>query len=183
MDKLLTIFLLLFIVLTLFFIYCFYLYLFTAYKKATINYYRKKEEFRQYYKVEKLASQNRQIKNNVTKIIDSDLINQMVGYAMIEFLDEHNRTRSTHTIYKHNYKIGRDGSNDIVLHNQTVSRQQCLIELKSGKFFIHNLSSYSPIKVNGVSVNKLMELQFGNIIEIANYRIRFCDVTNVKNAG
>lgn len=125
----------------------------------------------------KKFSPKRQIKNNVTELIDHDLINKRIGYAVIEFLDEQGRVNTTQTIYKSYISIGREESNDISLPSQKVSRSHCIITYQNRKFFICNLSHTNPTILNGTFVENTSQLYFGDTIQIANYTLRFCDIT------
>jgi FOG: FHA domain len=153
------------------------MYLFKQYQKATINFYKKNRSVRKYNSPQKKFSPKRQIKNNVTELIDHDLINKRIGYAVIEFLDEQGRVNTTQTIYKSYISIGREESNDISLPSQKVSRSHCIITYQNRKFFICNLSHTNPTILNGTFVENTSQLYFGDTIQIANYTLRFCDIT------
>lgn len=176
MDKLSSVFLIILIILTLVFVYYFYVYLYKQYEKASINFYKKKEAAKEYYKTVRQFSQNRPIRNNVTAQINQDLINKRVGYAVIEFINEQGKVEKTQTVFKPNLSIGREESNDIVLYNQTISRRQCLIRYQNNKFYLCNLSDTNPTMLNGVFISNTRQLSFGDIIEISDYILRFSDI-------
>ncbi len=102
---------------------------------------------------------------------------------MIEFLDEYKRILKTHTIFKSNLSIGREESNDIVLREQTVSRNQCLITYQNNEFYICHLSKTNPTLLNGISIENTQKLSFGDIIKIANYTLRFKEAINEPRVG
>lgn len=140
-------------------------------------------DYRRYCNAAREKSRNNRIKNNTTEIIDYNLINSLVGYAVIEFLDEYKRILKTHTIFKSNLSIGREESNDIVLREQTVSRNQCLITYQNNEFYICHLSKTNPTLLNGISIENTQKLSFGDIIKIANYTLRFKEAINEPRVG
>lgn len=178
MSKLFLFMLLVFVIIISLYIYIFFIYLLNQYKKATIKFNKKKLNAKRYYDTIREKNRNKQIKNNTTEILDHDLINSLVGYAVIEFIDEHGRILKTQTIFKSNLSIGREESNDIVLRGQTVSRNQCLIMRQNNIFFICNLSKTNPTLLNGVAIENTRKLLFGDVIKISNYTLRFQDVIN-----
>lgn len=184
MDKF-SLFLLLFLIIaSCLYLYLFYFYLYIQYKKAETKYYDKKISTKRHFITEREKSKNR-IKNNVTTIIDSELINNMAGYAIIEFINECGTIIKTHTIRKSYFKIGRHESNDIVLRGQTVSRYQCSIICKNNTFIICNLSHSNPTILNNTVIDGKKELFFDDIIKIANYTFRFREIEyeSKPNAG
>lgn len=169
-------------IITVAFLCYFYIYLYKQYEKASINFYKRNEKAKKYRNTMKKFTPKRLFKDNVTKLINPDSINKRVGYAIIELLDDQGRIAKTQTIFKPNFSIGRDDSNDMVLHKETVSRRHCLILYQDKKFYICNLSETNPTMLNGISINNSPgnshPLMFGNIIEMAGYSLRFKDIFN-----
>lgn len=74
--------------------------------------------------------------------------------------------------------IGRDGSNDVCLDEQSVSRQHCVIrQTKNGRFFIRDLDSYNGVFVNGIPTEN-HEIKHGNQIGIGNVVLFFLTEEN-----
>lgn len=167
-----------FIVISGLFTCIFFLYLFKEYEKATLAFYTKKVRQKQYYSVRKETVKKQKIKNNFTKLLDPSLINSKTGYAVLEFLDENGSIRKSEKIYKNKFSIGREGSNDIVLQDDKISRKQCIILQLENKYFIYNLSETNQTKLNGLDVNKSSEISFGDIVDIGNTKFRFADIIN-----
>ena len=173
MGKMFWVVLIIFIIICLGYIYLFYTYLYGQYKKATINFYKKELNLKKYCVTSKENYRKSRIKNNITQIIDHHAISSLTGYAILEFIDNQGRIVKTQTIFTPNLRIGREESNDIVLHEQTVSRNQCLIRRQNNKFFMCNLSKTNPTIVNGESIENTTDLYFGDTIKIADYTLRF----------
>lgn len=178
MVKVSDLILIIFIVMSGLYTYIFFHYLFKEYQKATLAYYTKKIRQRDYCSVKKETAKRRKIKNNVTKLLNPSLINSKVGYAVLEFLDENGNIRKSEKIYKNNFSIGREDSNDIVLQDDKISRKQCTISQLENKYFIYNLSKTNQTKLNGLDVNKSSEISFGDIVDIGDTKFRFADIIN-----
>jgi VWFA-related protein len=63
--------------------------------------------------------------------------------------------------------IGRAGTNDIVLEDPTVSRQQAKIRLEGDEFYIYDLGATNPTRVNGRVITK-QKLADGDRVEMGN---------------
>lgn len=176
-------FMMFFVVISCLYICLFFLYLVNQYKRATIKYYKEKNNNRKYLIVTKEKYNNSKIKNNVTQFIDHELINSMVGYAMIEFIDEYERIIKTQTIFKPSLSIGREDSNDVVLRGQTISRFQCVIIYQNGDFYICNLSTSNPTLLNNVAIENTKKIFFGDVIKISNYKLRLQGIINNSHVG
>lgn len=102
----------------LFFICYFYRYLFRQYAEAQLRFHREKVKRERIYKATKKISQRKvqgdTIEDNVTIMLDKELINKKVGYASLQFLDEDGNIERTQTLFHHNFSIGREDSNDMV---------------------------------------------------------------------
>ncbi|MCM1225433.1 MAG: FHA domain-containing protein [Lachnospiraceae bacterium] len=186
MNKLLLSLFVVLMISSLFFVFYFYIYLYKQYEIASVNFYKKNERLKQYYRSMKQSARNNIRKDNVTKFINNDSINKKVGYAVLQFIDEYGRVEKTQTIFKKNFSIGREDSNDIVLSEKTVSRRHCLIIYQENKFYICNLSETNPTMLNGIPIDNSPGnshlLNFGNIIEMAGYSFRFEDISKIKYA-
>lgn len=176
MDKWPLLMLLFLIIISSLYIYIFFLYLYNQYKKAEATYYKEEINIKKRCLAIKEKQKNNKIKNNVTTIINSELINEKAGYAMIEFINQYGATIKTQIIRRPSLKIGRDESNDIVLRAQTVSRYQCSIICKNNTFTIYNYSKSNPTILNNVEIKDKKELFFDDVIKIANYTLRFREV-------
>lgn len=176
-------FMMILVVISCLYIYLFFLYLYNQYKRATIKYYKEKNNKRKYYIVSKEKYNNSKIKNNVTQFIDHELINNIVGYAIIEFIDEYQRIIKTQTIFKPSLSIGREDSNDVVLREQTISRYQCIIIYQNCDFYICNLSTSNPTLLNNVAIENTKKIFFGDVIKISNYTLRLQGIMNKTHAG
>lgn len=63
--------------------------------------------------------------------------------------------------------IGRAGTNDIIVSDPTVSRQQAKIRLEGEEFYIYDLGATNPTRVNGQEITK-QRLMDGDRIEVGN---------------
>lgn len=173
----------LFVISSLAFACAFFFYLYNQYQRAAINYYKKKINMRKYRVDARDRYNGNQIKNNITQILDHELIKGLVGYAVIEFFDEHERIIKTQTILKPSLSIGRDESNDVVLRGQTISRHQCVILYQNENFYICNLSSSNPTLLNGKTVENTTQIFYGDIIKISNFKLRLQAIADKIQVG
>lgn len=172
-----------FIILSSLFFLTFSKYLYSQYEEATIKFYKKKSNFKKYYLAKKRDNIDNQIKNNDTLIIDKESINKLENYILIEFINKNGDIIKTHKIYNNELTIGRSDVNDIVLGGQTVSRKQCLIMQKEDGFVISNLSKTNYTLLNNVLLKGEKEISSNDIIQIANYILRFREVKNMGYIG
>ena len=70
------------------------------------------------------------------------------------------------------YIIGRDMTNDIILHDNFISRKHARINHISGQFFITDLDSQNGVFVNGARI-KEVQLKEGDFIKIGNFEYTF----------
>lgn len=150
-------------------------YLRFEYKKALAYYTKKQRAKRNFRSLKKEEHFRNTIRNNITSCVNSKQINEQVGYAMLSFRGNNDFVRDT-KIYKETVNIGRAQDNDIVISNQTVSRNQCLIIKKGEKFYICDVSSTNKTLLNGLPVNNTCEIKYGDIVEIGEVMFRFNDV-------
>ncbi len=68
--------------------------------------------------------------------------------------------------------IGRDNTMDVILDDETVSRQSAVIIERDARPFLQDLGGRSPVRVNG-SVVVSHPLQHGDVIELGAYRLVF----------
>lgn len=183
MGKLSWIMLMVLIMISFLYFIAFSIYLYNQYKKATIRFYKKKINFEIYCITEREKNRKNQIKNNTTERMDSDLLNSLVGYAMIEFKDENKKVAKTQTMYSTKLSIGRNELNDITLPGKKVSRKQCLIIYRNDRFVIRNLSRTNPTLLNGTPFEGTRELRFNDVIKIANYSLCFQEIINEPCVG
>lgn len=145
------------------------------YATALKNYNQKNKQFRYFTASKRKESLRNIVKNNFTKAIDTQQINKQIGYAMLSF-QANGTPINDERIYKDKVSIGRANENDIILKDQTVSREQCLIIKMENKFIICDLSSTNKTLLNGVPVNNNCEIKYGDIVEIGNVRFQFNDI-------
>ncbi|ACU71130.1 FHA modulated ABC efflux pump with fused ATPase and integral membrane subunits [Catenulispora acidiphila DSM 44928] len=69
-------------------------------------------------------------------------------------------------------RIGRDATNDIVLHDLQASRFHAELQFKGGRFEIVDKGSHNGTYLNGMRVNRA-EVREGAIIAIARHLLRF----------
>lgn len=65
------------------------------------------------------------------------------------------------------FMMGRDMSNDIIFHDNFVSRRHAMIKHQEGLFFIEDLGSQNGVYVNGVRVKEI-QLQEGDQVKLGN---------------
>lgn len=64
--------------------------------------------------------------------------------------------------------IGRAGTNDIVVDDPTVGRQQAKIKLEGKEFFLYDLAATNPCRVNGKEVKGRRKIAENDRIEMGN---------------
>ena len=69
--------------------------------------------------------------------------------------------------------IGRAGDNDVIVDDETVSRQHALIREENGRFTLHDRGSLDGTYVNGEKIRGPMTLQDGDEIGMGNTVFRF----------
>lgn len=180
MNKLYIILLSILICSTLLYIYIFFIYLIKEYRKAASRYQEQKQRTKKVYIITKEMSKKDAIKNNVTELLDSSAINSQVGYADLEFLDEKGKITRTFKIRKKLFKLGRDNTNDLILHDSKVSKNHCLIKCQDKRFLICNQSDVNPIMLNGIVIKGTSEIKYGDIVDIGNTTFRFADIIKKK---
>src|SRR6185312_5121668 len=90
--------------------------------------------------------------------------------ARLEFLDGDG---STELIRSGATRIGRQGDNDIVLKNTSVSRHHAVLKQDSdGPFIIVDMNTGNGVWVNGQRI-KSMQLSDGDLVELGEVRMRF----------
>ncbi len=72
--------------------------------------------------------------------------------------------------------IGRTDNNDVIISNNTISRNHCKIEKTANGFIVSDLGSGNGIKVNGKKVPS-KELKTGDILGIGNLKLQFIDLS------
>lgn len=68
--------------------------------------------------------------------------------------------------------LGRDGTNDVVIDDPSVSRQHARIRLEGREFYIYDLAATNPTKVNGAKVSRTL-LMDGDKIELGHSMLLF----------
>jgi pSer/pThr/pTyr-binding forkhead associated (FHA) protein len=64
--------------------------------------------------------------------------------------------------------IGRAGTNDVVVDDPTVSRQQAKIKLEGKEYFLYDLATTNPCRVNGKEVKGRRRIAENDRIEMGN---------------
>lgn len=72
--------------------------------------------------------------------------------------------------------IGRTDNNDVIIANNTISRNHCKIEKTANGFVVSDLGSGNGIKVNGKKVPS-KSLKTGDILGIGNLKLQFIDLS------
>lgn len=75
-----------------------------------------------------------------------------------------------HNVNTPTVKIGRHADNDICLPHHAISRFHAEVLDRSGKCYLQDLDSMNGTRRNGLRV-KLVQLEFGDVFEIGDYRI------------
>lgn len=68
--------------------------------------------------------------------------------------------------------IGRAGTNDIIIDDAHVSRQQAKVRLEGEKFYIYDLAATNPTRVNGEVITR-QRLLDGDHVEVGKTRLVF----------
>jgi pSer/pThr/pTyr-binding forkhead associated (FHA) protein len=76
------------------------------------------------------------------------------------------------TLTKERVTIGRRPDNDIVIEDLAISGEHAVIVSRDNDAFLEDLNSTNGTRVNGQPIAKHF-LQDGNVIELAQYRLRF----------
>ena len=70
--------------------------------------------------------------------------------------------------------IGRLPSNDIVLHEKSISRRHCVVLIHAlGRSELHDTASRNGTRVNGTYVRQLVGLKSGDRIDVCGRRLLF----------
>jgi len=69
--------------------------------------------------------------------------------------------------------IGRHETNDIIISDDSVSRQQAIIFIENGRYYIKNLSSVNPTIVNNQRIIATLELNNGDQIRFGEVVLTF----------
>ncbi len=178
MGKIIDVFWFLFIIIEFFIIIITFCYLKREYVKALTNYYSKNAKVRKYCVIKKEEARKNIIKMNVTQYIDTQEINRRIGYAQLVFSSQGNYIASE-KLFQNRIKIGRDSSNDIIIKDYTVSRKQCQIIKRDGKFILKNISKRNVTRLNNKVVKNSKEIKYGDIIKIGNIKFEFDNVLEV----
>lgn len=88
------------------------------------------------------------------------------------------RSPKTYRIY-HEFVVGRDMSNDIILHDNFVSRRHAILHHRDSGFFIEDLNSQNGIFVNGVRVREI-QLQEGDQVRLGGTTFLFTSMKPEK---
>jgi len=72
--------------------------------------------------------------------------------------------------------IGREGDNDIVLEDPTVSRRHVSVRWEGGQYYLYDLGALNPAKVNGRQVSRC-RLEDGDEILLGHTTLTFKLVT------
>jgi len=97
----------------------------------------------------------------------SDVSDYSIGYLLYE--EEKGRYEEVE-LHSDRYRIGREASNDIIMKDDTVSRQHAVIYRKQNTYYIQNLSMTNPTQINGQEIKSVRDLldndqiQFGNVV-------------------
>lgn len=84
---------------------------------------------------------------------------------------------SAYAVQAHETRMGRGNSNDIVLHDETVSRSHALLRFVDDGYAIENLSEVNGTNVNGEPTHAA-PLDNGDLITLGNTTLRFVLVSN-----
>ncbi len=152
-----------------------YYYLKREYAKALEDYYRNQFEIRRYFNIKKNEARKSIVQMNITDYIDTQEINEQLESVQFEFAKEGNHI-VTERISKSKIHIGRDSRNDIIIKDRTVSKQQCIIIKRDGRFLLKNLSDRNATRVNGEVVSRKREIKYGDFIEIGKISFRFNNI-------
>src|SRR5260370_2698086 len=69
--------------------------------------------------------------------------------------------------------LGRSRENTLVLHDEHASRHHAQIYPDNGAWFIRDLGTLNGTFVNGEKITEAVRLQHGQVIGIADMRLRF----------
>lgn len=148
------------------------------YNRSIIAYNKEKRAKSRYYISLQQEGIKSLVKNNITQKINKDQVNKQVGYALLRFESKGRNIKDTR-INKEKVIIGRSPSNDIVVNDKSISREQCLIVKTGKKFIICNVSKTNDTLLNGMPVNDTSEIKYGDVVEIGNVKFRFNDPVEV----
>ncbi len=84
---------------------------------------------------------------------------------------------SAYAVHTHETRVGRGDSNDIVLHDETVSRLHALLRFGDDGYAIENMSEVNGTDVNGERIHAA-PLDNGDVITLGNTTLRFVLVSN-----
>jgi hypothetical protein len=112
---------------------------------------------------------NRQIEAERTRVT-LERTREPDPLAWIEMCDAQ---QSKHPIKLDTLKIGRGNHNDLVLRNDSVSGNHCIINLsRQGKWTITDINSGNGVLLNGQQVQQA-QLKHGDVFELGEIKMRF----------
>lgn len=150
-------------------------YLSKEYKKALAECKEENRRQGKKYFVVQGAVNKRKVKLNMTERIDVEEINKELECVTFKF--NNGTTLKIKKIVGNRIRIGRDPRNDIKIEDVTVSRKQCIIEIRDGEYILHNFSNRNVTRINGQKVKQSKEIKDGDTVEMGNMKFVFTDVS------
>jgi Nif-specific regulatory protein len=71
------------------------------------------------------------------------------------------------------FRLGRNRTNDVVLHDQHASRWHAEISFEGGNWILRDLGTTNGTKINGGRISSAVYLKHGEVIGIGEVRLRF----------
>ena len=88
-------------------------------------------------------------------------------------IEDDEGVRATYPIIHEQIRVGRSEDNEICLNQKNISREHALLiaEPDTRRVAVHDLNSYTGIKLNGKRISDSCYLNFGDYLEIGGYVI------------
>ncbi len=88
-------------------------------------------------------------------------------------IEDDEGVRATYPIIHEQIRVGRSENNEVCLNQKNISREHALLiaEVEARRVAVHDLNSYTGIKLNGKRIFDGCYLNFGDYLEIGGYVI------------
>lgn len=99
-------------------------------------------------------------------------------------IEDDEGVRATYPIIHEQIRVGRSEDNEICLNQKNISREHALLiaDPDAHRVAVHDLHSYTGIKLNGKRISESCYLNFGDYLEIGGYNITL-DVEGQNHQG
>ena len=105
----------------------------------------------------------------------------MVDYKLI--VESGTDQGKTFAVKTEGFSIGRSNQNDVVIHDELLSRHHCKIYFRGVEPWLSDLATLNGTQVNGAPVKDDVKLVSGDTITVGDTVIRFTDTTGMPSSA